>query len=98
MKKTITLLLLTLHIILSPLFMPRRAGGFDNEAHKALSERATSVSSLDNFLKTVLGFEFPNGITQTGLAGKQVIEHIQDVHGVIHGVKSLLLTFPVFSR
>jgi hypothetical protein len=49
--------------------------GFNDEAHKALSERAIlpgvpNASQLDNFLKTTLGFEFPGGINQPLLGGE----------------------------
>jgi hypothetical protein len=60
---------------------------FDNLAHLALSQRATQVSNLDNFLKGVLGSQladdafhrpiFPNGINQP-IEGKKVTELIQD--------------------
>ena len=50
---------------------------FDNKAHEALSDRATTISNLDNFLKTVLSFEFSDGINQS-LEGKLITRHIQD--------------------
>ena len=57
--------------------MIRNGEAFDNNAHKALSERATTGSTLDNFLKTTLGFELPGGILQS-VEGKRVTVHIQD--------------------
>src|SRR6266545_4184306 len=51
---------------------------FDNEAHRALSQRATGISSSNNLLKTNLGFEFPNGVNQLVEAGKTVTALIQE--------------------
>ena len=54
------------------------AMAFDDKAHEVLSERATEVSNLGNFLTTQLGFEFPGGINETLLNGRRVIQSIQD--------------------
>jgi hypothetical protein len=46
---------------------PRSAGAFNDDAHRRLSERATQsdVSNLNNFLRTVLRYEFfPDGISK----------------------------------
>jgi hypothetical protein len=59
------------------LFITSTGEAFDNKAHEALSERATTISNLDNFLKTVLSFEFSDGINQS-LEGKLITRHIQD--------------------
>ncbi len=51
---------------------------FDDRAHVFLSERATQISGLDNFLKTELAFEFPAGTTEIIFNGRRVIQLIQD--------------------
>jgi hypothetical protein len=58
--------------------MSRNTDAFDDEAHLRLSQRATTASSLDVFLKSVLPFEFPQGILEPGFAGNRVTELIQD--------------------
>jgi hypothetical protein len=40
------------------------AHGFEVDTHTLLSEKATQASQLNNFLTTVLSFEFPQGIAQ----------------------------------
>ncbi|MGH7875610.1 MAG: hypothetical protein ACREQO_25740, partial [Candidatus Binatia bacterium] len=35
--------------------------GFETDTHALLSEKATDASQLNNYLTTVLGFEFPQG-------------------------------------
>jgi hypothetical protein len=71
-------LVLILIVALSSAVTPQTADSFDNKAHEGLSERATIASNLDNFLKGVLNFEFPDGINQVGPSGKRVARHIQD--------------------
>jgi len=61
---------------------------FDDNAHGSLSERATQVSGLDNFLKTQLGFEFPGGTNETIFNGRRVIQLIQD--GAVHEDRPIL--------
>ena len=58
------------------LIYPSWVNAFDDGAHEALSERATRISNLDNFLKSVLPFEFFNGrneIIFNGLRVEQLI-------------------------
>jgi hypothetical protein len=64
-------------IVLGHVFMARSAEPFDAKAHEALTLRAARSSNMDNFLKTVLGFEFANGINE-GLLGNPVERHIQN--------------------
>jgi hypothetical protein len=62
-------------------FPPRLSDGFNANAHKRLSELAvdpnlTNASQLDSFLKSVLSFEFENGVIepiQGGMNAKQLI-------------------------
>jgi hypothetical protein len=66
----------TLLIIIVTL-LPAQSDGFDASAHEALSFRAvdptvTNASQLDSFLKNVLPFEFPQGISQPISSGKNV--------------------------
>jgi hypothetical protein len=76
--KILTTLLVTGLFVALTLTFSRLSEGFDNQAHLRLSGRATTVSNLDNFLRTVLPLEFSLGILQSGLAGKTVTELIQD--------------------
>jgi hypothetical protein len=63
---------------------PRVGESFNDEAHKILSTRAVNpglpnASMLDSFLKSVLGFEFPQGISQSLHGGQDgtVVGQIQ---------------------
>jgi hypothetical protein len=77
--KIYRLLLLILSVTLFTLPLTARRGNtFDDEAHEALSQRATSISSLDRFLKSVLRFEFSNGMSQPLDGPKSVTRVIQD--------------------
>lgn len=74
MRRTTLFLLLVASIIAKVLCSS--AGAFDDNAHEALSLRATRVSTLDNFLKSVLPFEFFNGreeIVFNGLTVERLI-------------------------
>ena len=51
---------------------PSWVNAFDDGAHEALSERATRISNLDNFLKSVLPFEFFNGRNENIFNGLRV--------------------------
>lgn len=76
-KDRLFFLVLFINIFTLPL-AARLGDAFDNRAHEALSQRATTISSLDNFLKTALGFEFPSGISQPLEGPKIVTRLIQD--------------------
>ena len=78
MKKLLAHLVIISLVVLGPMFVSQISFAFDNKAHTTMSERATDASSLDNFLKTVLRYEFPEGLLQPGLAGKSVTRLIQD--------------------
>ena len=62
-------------------FLPRLSDGFNAKAHEMLSKLAvdptlTNASQLDSFLKSILSFEFENGVDepiQGGLSVKGLI-------------------------
>jgi hypothetical protein len=56
----------------------RISAAFDNEAHLELTQRAIGMATIDNFLKTTLGFEFPNGVNQNVQAGKTATALIRE--------------------
>ena len=64
--------------LIEVLLIPVLSEGFDDKAHIALSGRATELSTLDSFLRTNLGFEFPNGRNETVANGKTVTELVRD--------------------
>jgi hypothetical protein len=70
-------------VIATGLLLPCTGFGFGGKAHEALSLRAvnpnvTNASQLDSYLKTVLGFEFPQGIGQEVSGGETVEKLIAD--------------------
>jgi hypothetical protein len=70
--------LLAMLIALFQLFLTwHSVEAFDDNAHDALSEQATKVSSLDNFLKTQLGSEFASGTGQVIFNNQSVIQLIR---------------------
>lgn len=78
MKKNNNLRFVMLLGILQVLLIPALSEGFDDNAHVALSKRATELSTLDNFLRTNLGFDFPSGRNETVANGKTVTELVGD--------------------
>ena len=74
------ILLILFHVC----FAVDRGESFEVDTHTALSEQATSASSLDNFLTTVLPFDFPQGMNQVLKAGDQgtVLQLIAEVGAV----------------
>lgn len=58
--------------------IPVLSEGFDDRAHIRLSTRATELSTLNSFLTTNLGFEFPNGRNETIVNGKSVTNLVED--------------------
>ncbi len=59
MKKAKRLLLSLFFAVSQVCLLYRGIQAFDDEAHRNLSARSVQVSTLDNFLETSLGFEFP---------------------------------------
>ena len=59
-------------------FSPNASRGFEGRTHQRISELATQSSNLNNFLTSVLGFEFPQGINEPLFNGKRPIELIRD--------------------
>jgi len=78
MKKKVFHVTVYCFAVIAWTFVASNVVAFDNEAHKALSERAITVSGVDNFLKTVLRYEFPQGTSHSSLAGRTVVQLIQD--------------------
>ncbi len=76
-KRSLILLVFVLAVIIA-LEFKSNVYAFDDRAHETLSERATQVSNLGNFLTTQLGLEFPDGINETVFNGRRVIQAIQD--------------------
>jgi hypothetical protein len=63
--------------------LPDTGYGFEVKAHEALSRQAVNpgvanAAQLDNYLKSVLGFEFQSGITEQVSGGKRVVDLIAD--------------------
>jgi hypothetical protein len=56
----------------------RVSPAFDSQAHRALSQRAVGMSTIDNPLRTNLRFDFPNGVNQLVEAGKTPTALIQE--------------------
>lgn len=69
---------ITVGVLVEAIAFQAMVMAFDDKAHKALSEQATKISGLDNFLKTVLGFEFPGGVDESIVNGRSVDDLIQD--------------------
>ena len=72
-----------IYIIVVYILLPGIGHGFDSKAHDALSRQAvnpnlTNAAQLDSFLKSVLGFEFPQGIAQLINGGQRVVDLIAD--------------------
>ncbi len=74
--RVFTLAMMLLGLFLSCSILPL-ADAFDDRAHLTLSRRAAQASILDSFLRTVLPFEFSNGLTET-LNGNTVAKLIKD--------------------
>lgn len=72
---------LVLSVILTiPQLFPlyRYVQAFDDEAHRNLSGHAVQVSTLDNYLDTNLGFEFPSKTEEVIYNNRSVRQLIQD--------------------
>ena len=78
MKREKTFRFVTILGLLRVLLIPVLSEGFDDKAHIDLSRRATELSTLDSFLTTILGFEFPKGRNETVVNGKTVTELVGD--------------------
>jgi hypothetical protein len=78
--RRIELFVFLLFLAVVQLFLADQAvEGFDNNAHINLSDRAAQaqVSTLDSFLKSALGFDFPAGIEEPIFNGQNAREWIR---------------------
>lgn len=78
MKTRKQLLLLVTLAMLQLFPLSHSVEGFDDEAHRNLSGRAAQVSTLDNYLGTNLGFEFPALSDEIIYNNRSVRQLIQD--------------------
>ena len=64
--------------LLQIFLIPFLAEGFDDRAHISLTRRATQLSTLDNFLKATLPFEFFDGLNEPIFNGSSVAKLVED--------------------